>query len=48
VHRFAESGEVVLGCSKGFASGDYMMEARNLKIIAIEGANISNVFLGVD
>lgn len=46
VHRFAEPGEAVLRCSKGPFSGDGPMELRNLKIIAIEAASISNVFLG--
>jgi hypothetical protein len=47
VHRFAESGEVVLRCGD-FAFGDATMEGRNLKIIAMEAASISNVFLGND
>ena len=47
VHRFAESGEVMLRCGD-FAFGDATMEVRNLKIIAIESASISNVFLGND
>jgi hypothetical protein len=46
VHRFAEPGEAVLRCSKGPFSGDGPMELKNLKIIAIEAASISNVFLG--
>lgn len=45
VHRFAESGAAVLGCSKGVFAGSTPMEVRNLKIVAIEGASISNSFL---
>jgi hypothetical protein len=46
VHRFAEPGEAVLRCSKGPFTGDAPMELRNIKIIAMEAASISNVFLG--
>ena len=46
VHRFAAPGEAVLRCSKGPFSGDAPMELRNIKIIAMEAASISNVFLG--
>ena len=46
VHRFAEAGEAVLACSKGPFAGSPPMEVRNLKIVAIEGASISNSFLG--
>jgi hypothetical protein len=46
VHRFAEPGEAVLRCAKGPFSGDPPMELRNVKIIAMEAASISNVFLG--
>jgi hypothetical protein len=46
VHRFADSGEATLTCSKGLFAGVSPMEVRNLKIIAIEGASISNTFLG--
>jgi hypothetical protein len=46
VHHFTEPGEAVLRCSKGAFSGDTLMEVRNLKIIAIEAGEISNVFLG--
>jgi hypothetical protein len=45
VHRFAEPGEAVLRCSKGPFAGEALMEFRNLKIIAVEAAGISNVFL---
>jgi hypothetical protein len=47
VHRFTQPGEAVLRCSKGLlpASG-VIMEFTNLKIIALEGSGISNVFLG--
>ena len=43
VHRFTEPGTVALTC---FAS-DHMenISARDLKIIAIEGSSVSNVFL---
>lgn len=46
VHRFAEPGEAILRCSKGVFAGDTPMEIRNLKMIALEGGEISNVFLG--
>ena len=46
VHRFAEAGEAILGCSKGPLAGSPPMEVRNLKIVAIEGGSISNSFLG--
>ena len=46
VHRFTQPGEVVLKCAKVFAGSSTIMEMRNLKIIAIEGSGISNVFLG--
>lgn len=46
VHRFSEPAEAVLRCSKGPFSGDAPMELRNIKIIAMEAASISNVFLG--
>ena len=46
VHRFAEPGEAVLRCSKGAFAGSADMEFSNLKMIAVESANISNVFLG--
>jgi hypothetical protein len=46
VHRFAEAGEAILRCSKGAFAGSPPMEVRNLKIVAIEGASISNSFLG--
>jgi hypothetical protein len=45
VHRFAEPGDAVLRCSKGAFDGDSPMKVRNLKIIAVEAASISNVFL---
>ncbi len=46
VHRFTQPGEVVLKCAKVFAGSSTIMEVRNLKIIALEGSGISNVFLG--
>ncbi|MCM3904547.1 MAG: hypothetical protein ND866_22850, partial [Pyrinomonadaceae bacterium] len=46
VHRFAEPGEAVLRCSKGAFSGSADMEFTNLKMIAVESGQISNVFLG--
>lgn len=45
VHRFAETGNAILRCSKGAFSGSSPMEVRNLKIVAVEGASISNSFL---
>jgi hypothetical protein len=48
VHRFSQASEAVLRCSKGAFTGDTPMEIRNLKIIALQAGNISNVFLGGD
>ena len=45
VHRFAEAGEAVLRCSKGAFSGSSPMEVSKIKIVAIEGASVSNTFL---
>jgi len=47
VHRFSSPGRAVLRCSKGIdATSEVLMQFRNLKIIALEGSHISNVFLG--
>lgn len=47
VHHFTQPGQAVLRCSKGIdASSEVLMQFRNLKIIALEGSHISNVFLG--
>lgn len=48
VHHFAEPGEAVLRCARGPFAGDALMEYKNLKIIAIESSDISNVFLGAN
>lgn len=47
VHRFTQPGEAVLRCSKGIDfADDVPVGFSNLKIIALEGSHISNVFLG--
>jgi len=46
VHRFTEAGEAVIACSRLPETLPTPMHVRNLKIVAIEGASISNTFLG--
>ena len=47
VHRFTEAGTISLNCGgDGSKLGPSVVEFKDLKLIAVQGSGLSNVFLG--